>query len=130
MNSYVDIDFYNQYSGLIDVDNLERLLSKGSEMVDILTDNHIQHNSELSYIDNFNKLNKRQQQIIKEVVCELIDYQFENKEIITSNYSSYKINGLDVSFDKTKLSKHNNIYISNKSYDKLYSTGLIITVLR
>lgn len=130
MNSYVDVDFYKEYSGLIDSDNLEKLLAKGSELVDILTDFHIQHNSELSYIDNFNNLNKRQQRIVQECVCELIDYQFENRESISTKYESYSINGLSIKMNDSKLGKYNNIYISDETYNKLYSTGLIITVLR
>lgn len=130
MNSYVDVDFYKEYSGLIDSDNLEKLLVKGSGLVDVLTDYHIQHDSGLSYIDNFNKLNQRQQRIIKECVCELIDYQFENRESISTKYESYSINGLSIKMNDSKLGKYNNIYISDDTYNKLYSTGLIVTVLR
>lgn len=130
MNSYVDVDFYEEYSGLIDSDNLEKLLAKGSELVDVLTDYHIQHDSELSYIDNFYNLNQRQQRIIKECVCELIDYQFENRESIGTVYESYSINGLSIKMNDSKLGKYNNIYISDATYNKLYSTGLIITVLK
>lgn len=129
MNTYVDVDFYNEYSSLIVDDDIEKLLCKASQMVDILTDNHIQHNPNISYIDNFNNLYPRQKQIIKEVVCEIVDYQYQNKEIIENKYESYSINGLNLKLNENKLSKHSNIFIDDMTFNKLYSTGLIITTL-
>lgn len=129
MNSYVDVDFYNEYSSLIIDDDIEKLLCKGSQLIDILTDYHIQHNPNISYIDNFNNLYPRQQQIIKECICEIIDYQYQNKEIIDNKYENYSINGLSVKLNEKKLNKHSNIFIDDMTFNKLYSTGLIITTL-
>ena len=67
------------------------VLKKVSRHIDSLTFNRI-------VAKGFANLTKFQQDVIKEVICEQSDFEYENDDMINTILSSYGINGVNMSF--------------------------------
>ncbi|MDH6367553.1 MULTISPECIES: hypothetical protein [unclassified Breznakia] len=116
---YVDENYYKDtYKGVAkDADSLEKLLKKASRHIDTLTFNRI--------IGRFDDLTDFQQEIIKDVTCELVDFEYSNKDALETILSEYSINGVTMHFGESWTVKvENGIPIPTELYSLLEQTGL------
>ena len=126
MSNYVDITYYqNTYKGtIIPEDKIEEKLKEASMHIDTLTYNRIVGRG-------FENLTKFQQDIIKEVVCELADFEYENEDLIKSALSSYAINGVSMNFGTSwNIQVQNGVAIPKDYYCLLSQTGLTCRNMR
>lgn len=117
---YVNDEYYTEeYKGsILPTNEILKELKKASRQVDSMTYNRI-NKVGVSNLTNF------QLSIIKEVVCELADFNYENKDLINSILSSYSINGVNMSFDNSNnVANKNGVIIPNELYNHLEKTGL------
>ena len=117
---YVNNEYYTEeYKGsILPTNEILKELKKASRQVDSMTYNRI-NKVGVSNLTNF------QLSIIKEVVCELADFNYENKDLINSILSSYSINGVNMSFDNSNnVANKNGVIIPNELYNHLEKTGL------
>lgn len=97
---------------------LNKNLKEASGHIDTLTYNRIVGKG-------FEKLTKFQQDIIKEVVCKLADFEYENADLLKSPLNSYSINGVSASFNASwNVQIQNGIAIPKDNYCLLQQTGL------
>ena len=111
---YVDVE---KYEGNIPKEELKKYLKLASRNVDILTFNRI-------YVIGFENLTPFQQEIVKEVVSEYADFIYENEDIVNSYLSNYSINGVNMSFDNSKLYSQDGVVVDKSLYNRLVLTGL------
>lgn len=126
MSNYADITYYqNTYKGtIIPKDEIEKKLKEASMHIDTLTYNRIVGNG-------FENLTKFQQDIIKEVVCKLADFEYENADLLKSPLNSYSINGVSASFSASwNIEIQNGVAIPKDYYSLLSQTGLTCRNLR
>lgn len=126
MSNYVDITYYqNTYKGtVIPEDKIEEKLKEASMHIDTLTYNRIVGRG-------FGNLTKFQQDIIKEVVCKLADFEYENEDLIKSVLSSYAINGVSMNFGTSwNIQVQNGVAIPKDYYCLLSQTGLTCRNMR
>lgn len=116
---YVDNDYYSSNGGdIIPATKLGKQLKRASRHIDTLTFNRIVG-------IGFENLTEFQKEIIKEVVCTLADFEYENEEVITSVLSSYSINGVSMNFgDSWNVKVEKGIAIPMELYQTLKQTGL------
>ncbi|MEG2919161.1 MAG: hypothetical protein RR851_14660 [Clostridium sp.] len=116
--AYVTYEEYKaNYSDISDVD-ISKALNRASRHIDSVTYGRIRGLG-------FNNLTNFQQQILKEVNCELANFEYENAELIENVLSSYSINGVSMNFGDTwnvKLIK--GVAIPTEMYETLNQTGL------
>ena len=116
--AYATIEEYKvNYSNIPDKE-LKKALNKASRHIDSLTYGRIRG-------VGFNNLTPFQQEIVKEVNCELANFEYENAELIENVLSSYSINGVSMNFGATwniKLMK--GVAIPTELYETLAQTGL------
>lgn len=115
---YVTVEEYKESYNDIPDDNIEKSLKKASRHIDTLTFNRIQG-------IRFDNLTEFQKEIIKEVTCELANFEYENEDVITSVLSSYSINGVSMSFgDSWNIKVLKGVAIPTELYETLSQTGL------
>lgn len=114
---YADYTYYkNEYGGTsLDESTAISMLKKASHKVDSLTFNRIVGLG-------FDNLTEFQQGIIKEVTCSIADFDYNT--LLSNNLTSYSINGVAMSFDKSSLITVNGIEIEKDTYSLLSQTGL------
>lgn len=107
----------NEYEGNIPADELEKRLRRACRDIDSLTFNRIVKKG-------FENLTEFQQEIIKEAVQIHADFCYDNAEILDNPLASYSINGVSMSFDKSKIVTVGGITTSSEMYGLLMQTGL------
>ena len=118
--AYVTSEYYiNSYNGTaIPPDKLEKALKEASRHIDTLTYNRIAGKG-------INALTEFQQEIIKECVCELADFEAENEELIKCVLSQYSINGVSMSLGNSwNVHIQQGVVINKATYYWLTQTGL------
>lgn len=122
--SYVTVEEYKKNYNDIPDDSIEKSLKKASRHIDTLTFNRIQG-------IGFNNLTEFQKEIIKEVTCELANFEYENEDVITSVLSSYSINGVSMAFgDSWNIEVFKGVAIPTELYETLSQTGLCTLTFR
>lgn len=116
---YVDDVYYaEEYKGsTLPKEKTEKSLKQASHHIDALTFNRI--------VGNFERLTEFQKDIIREVICRLADFEYENESFINSVISAYSINGVGVSIgDSWNVKIIDGVAISQDLYNLLSQTGL------
>ena len=122
--SYVTVEEYKKNYNDIPDDSIGKSLKKASRHIDTLTFNRIQG-------IGFNNLTEFQKEIIKEVTCELANFEYENEDVITSVLSSYSINGVSMAFgDSWNIKVLKGVAIPTELYETLSQTGLCTLTFR
>lgn len=117
---YADEEYYTQtFKGDMPSEAIEKALKEASRHIDILTYNRIVG-------IGFDNLTDFQKETIKECICLLADFEYENADIINSILSSYNINGVAMTFNGSTASVmvKNGICIKREIYSMLQGTGL------
>lgn len=101
-----------------------KTLKKASRHIDSLTYNRIVGKG-------FDGLTEFQQEIIKEVICNQADFEYDNQDMLDSILSSYSINGTSMTLESGwKLYIEQGVAIKMENYALLKQTGLCCRVLR
>lgn len=118
---YADTECYlNEYKGTtIPAESIEKALKTASRHIDTLTYNRIVGKG-------FDNLTSFQQNIIKEVCCQMADFETENEEVLSSILQSYSVNGVSMSFGGSSwnVKVQNGVAIKMDTYELLQQTGL------
>lgn len=123
---YADAAYYKDVYGgdTIPEEDIEKCLRTASRHIDSLTYNRIVGRG----IEN---LTEFQQDIIREVCCEMADFEYENADMIQSVLQNYSINGVTMGFGSSwNLRTISGVAVRADTYDKLSQTGLCQLVLR
>jgi len=124
--AYVDIDTYHELgNSVIDEKNLQKQLLQASRHVDSLTYNRIVGKG-------FTNLTQFQQEIVRSVVIDLAEFEYENAEMLNSILSSYSINGvsMQLSDNNRNIVVDKGIVIKRDLYALLCQSGLCSQILR
>lgn len=91
--AYATPEYYRDaYKGtLIPPDDLEKAMQQASRHIDSLTYNRI-----VGW--GFSNLTEYQQDVIREVICQQADFEWENADEINTILQSYSINGVSAQF--------------------------------
>lgn len=124
MEPYVDETYYKEnYLGTLDTEDLAKRLKEASQQVDMLTFNRIRGKG-------FDNLTSFQQSVIKEVICQHVDFVYENQDMIDSVLQSYSINGVSMTFGQSwNVEVINGIAMKRSTYELLKQTGLTRSVI-
>ena len=116
---YATLEEYKASYSTIEQDaDIEKALKKASRHVDTLTFNRI-------HGIGFENLSPFQKEIVKEVTCNLADFEYENQELITSVFSSYSINGVSMNFGNSwNVKVMMGVAIPTDLYETLKQSGL------
>lgn len=106
-----------EYTGDIPAEQLEERLKQACRDIDSLTFNRIVE-------QGFEKMTTFQQDIIKDAVKLHADFCYENADMLESALASYAINGVSMSFDRSKTVTVDGVTTSNRVYKLLIQTGL------
>lgn len=123
---YVTTDYYSDtYTGrIIPKSELEKVLRQASRHIDSLTYNRIVGRG-------FSNLTAFQQDIIKEVVCQQADFEYENADEINTIFSSYGINGVSMQFGSSwNIFADKGIAMKRDVYALLCQSGLCCRLAR
>ncbi|MCR5601564.1 MAG: hypothetical protein K6G33_12575 [Ruminococcus sp.] len=107
----------SEYSGDIPAEQLESRIRRACRDIDSLTYNRIVK-------AGFENLTEFQQGLIKEAVQLHMDFCFDNAELLDSPLAAYSINGVSMSFDKSKIVTVGSVTTSSEVYSLLMQTGL------
>ncbi|MEG2503266.1 MAG: hypothetical protein RSB44_01115 [Carnobacterium sp.] len=113
--SYVDKAYYTTvFKGSIPDIDQNKYLNKASRHVDTLTYNRLIGC----------RLTAFQDDIIKDVVCQLAEFEYENKTVLDSIVTTYAINGISMTFgDSWNVKVMNGVAIPTELYNLLSQTG-------
>lgn len=117
---HVTPEYYTDtYKGsTVPADKLEKALKEASRHIDTLTFNRIVGKG-ISALTEF------QQDIVKECVCRLADFEAENEELISCVLSQYSINGVSMSLGSSwNVHVQQGVVMDKASYSLLCQTGL------
>ena len=117
---YVNCEYYiSNYNHLedLDINDIQILLDEASNDIDILTFNRIRAKS-------FDKLTNYQKNIIQIVICELMEFHYNNKDFLTSIFNQYNVNGTGFNMNSSNYIIINGVPILKNTYKKLEQTGL------
>lgn len=124
--SYADAAYYTDVFGgtTIPADDLEKYLRTASRHIDSLTYNRMIGRG-------INDLKEFQQDLIREVCCEMAEFEYDNADLIQSVLQNYSINGVSMSFGSSwNVRIMSGVAVRADIYDKLSQTGLCNQVLR
>lgn len=107
----------SEYSGNIPAEELEKRLRRACRDIDSLTFNRIVK-------AGFENLTEFRQGLIKEAVELHADFCYDNADLLESPLSAYAINGVSMSFDKSKIVTVGGVTTSSEVYSLLMQTGL------
>ena len=123
---YVDAAYYTDiYNGslLSDADR-EKYLKQASRHIDSLTYNRI-------VSQGFSSLTPFQQDVVREVICEQADFEFENADEINTILSGYSINGVSAQFGSSwNVFTEKGVAMKRDTYALLCQTGLCCRLAR
>lgn len=123
---YADEEYYRNVfvdSGVPD-EELHKYLVTASRHIDSLTYNRIVG-------QGFSNLTEFQQDIIREVVCQQADFEYENEEAISTVLSSYSLNGASVQFGSSwNVLTDKGVAMRRDVYALLCQTGLCCRLAR
>lgn len=74
----------------------------------------------------FDALTTWQQEKVQNAVCRQAEFRFQNQELFDSPITSYSINGVSVSFDKSRLVIMSGVTTSADIYSELKQSGLCV----
>ena len=123
---YVTPEYYREtYGGSqIPENELERALTQASRHIDSLTYNRIVGRG-------FSNPTVFQQDVIREVVCQQADFEYENADEINTILSSYSLNGASVQFGSSwNVYTEKGVAIKRDVYALLSQTGLCCRLAR
>lgn len=125
--TYADTLYYQQeYGGTLIEDEvqLKRSLRQASRHIDSLTYNRIVGRG-------FSSLTEFQQDIIREVVCQQAEFEYENADEIDTILSSYSINGVSAQFGENwNVYLDKGVAMKKDVYALLSQTGLCCRLAR
>ena len=123
---YVTPEYYREiYEGTaIPEEKQERALAQASRHIDSLTYNRI--------VDRgFSCLTEFQQEVIREVVCQQADFEYENADEIDTILSGYSINGVSAQFGSSwNVFTGKGVAMKRDVYALLSQTGLCCRLAR
>jgi hypothetical protein len=117
---YADYDYYStEYKGTMPEEDAVKALKQASRHIDTLTYNRIVG-------VGFDNLTPFQQNIVKECVCMMADFENTNASMINSLINSYSINGASISFsgECANCQLTNGVIVQKDTYAYLAQTGL------
>ena len=122
---YVDSDYYwENYDGsLIPDEELDKALRQASRHIDSLTYNRIVG-------IGFSNLTSFQQEIIREVICQQADFEYENADEINTILQGYSINGVSAQFGSSwNVFTDKGVAMKRDVYALLSQTGLCCRIV-
>lgn len=122
---YVDSDYYwGNYDGsLIPDKELDKALRQASRHIDSLTYNRIVG-------IGFSNLTSFQQEIIREVICQQADFEYENADEINTILQGYSINGVSAQFGSSwNVFTDKGVAMKRDVYALLSQTGLCCRIV-
>lgn len=114
--SYVDEEYYNNFSGLI-TEKLDFKLEKASDQIDSLTYNRIVGRG-------FENLTEFQQDKIKKAVCMHADFVENYGEYINMPFSGFSAGSISVTINGNIVKNVNGVTTTNDVDSLLKQTGL------
>lgn len=117
---YVSYEYYiSKYNHLkdLDINDIQILLDEASNDIDILTFNRIR-------AKQFDNLTDYQKEKIQTVICELMEFHYNNKDFLTSIFNQYNVNGTGFDMNNSNYIILNGVPILKNTYKKLEQTGL------
>lgn len=121
LTAYADAaDYTIDFGGrMIPEEEITKRLQTASRHVDGLTYNRIKG-------AGFDNLTEYQQEIIKDVVCRLAEFEYENDDLIKSVLNSYSINGVSMAFGGNSWNVYTEagVALPRDLYEELKTTGL------
>ncbi len=123
---YVTPEYYRTaYKGsTVPESELDRVLKQASRHIDSLTYNRIVGRG-------FSNLTTFQREIIREVVCQQADFEYENADEINTILSSYSINGVSAQFGSSwNVFTDKGVAMKRDVYALLSQTGLCCRLAR
>ena len=118
--NYVDELYYKTSYGGLEIPDAELLqaLKKASQHIDILTYNRIVGKG-------ITALTEFQQDIVREVCCQLAEFEYNNSDVLENILQSYGINGVNMSFGQSwNVHIQSGVAIRTDIYMLLCQTGL------
>ena len=123
---YVTSDYYkNEYGGtIVPEEQLAKALRQASRHIDTLTYNRIVG-------QGFSNLTAFQQEVIREVVCQQAEFEYENVDEISTVLSGYSLNGVSVQFGQSwNVYMDKGVAMRRDVYALLSQTGLCCRLAR
>ena len=115
-------DFYN--GSLLSDAERERYLKQASRHIDSLTYNRIVG-------QGFSDLTAFQQDVVRDVVCQQADFEYENADEINTILSSYSLNGASIQFGQSwNIYMDKGVAMKRDVYTLLSQTGLCYHLAR
>ena len=124
--AYATPEYYRDvYKGsTVPEERLERALQQASRHIDSLTYNRIVGRG-------FSNLTEYQQDVIREVICQQADFEWENADEINTILQSYSINGVSAQFGSSwNVFTDKGVAVKRDVYAMLTQTGLCCRLAR
>lgn len=116
---YLSIEDFKEYDPNTNIEDekLKRRIEQASRHIDLLTFNRI--------VGSMDNLTSYQEDNIKYVTSRLVEFEYENEDLISSILASYSINGVSMDFNKSySVEVINGVVIPKTLYSLLCQTGL------